>query len=323
MGLFMANEPGELSEVRTFTSSIAGAEYNVAVGISRLGHEAAYCTRLGFDPMGEKILRGMRENGISTELVMQAEDALTGFMLKSFTEKGDPKIAYYRRNSAASQISAHDMDKLDLYGCEYLHVTGITPALSQSALSAIRRLMERARALDMVISFDPNLRPQLWESEQKMVSTLNSLAEGVDIVLPGRGEGKILCGTDIPEEIAAFYHSLGVKNVVVKLGKDGAYYSAACGHSHGGEADESHAETGYIPAFPESKKVDTVGAGDGFAAGVLSAVMEGLSLKEAAFRGNVIGAIQITNKSDNEGLPTREQLEEVIRRGIAGVPPEA
>lgn len=61
MGLFMANETGSLSEVNTFTASIAGAEYNVAVGLARLGHTPAYCTRLGFDPLGERILNGMRK----------------------------------------------------------------------------------------------------------------------------------------------------------------------------------------------------------------------------------------------------------------------
>ena len=82
MGLFMANETGPLSKVNTFTASIAGAEYNVAVGLARLGHTPAYCTRLGFDPLGERILRGMRQNGIATDLVMQTEEALTGFMMK-------------------------------------------------------------------------------------------------------------------------------------------------------------------------------------------------------------------------------------------------
>ena len=86
MGLFMANETGSLSEVNGFTASIAGAEYNVAVGLARLGHTPAYCTRLGFDPLGERILRGMRQNGIATDLVMQTEEALTGFMMKAFTQ---------------------------------------------------------------------------------------------------------------------------------------------------------------------------------------------------------------------------------------------
>lgn len=96
---------------------------------------------------------------------------------------------------------------------------------------------------------------------------------------------------------------MGVQNVIVKLGAKGAYYS------------ERDGEKGTVPAFPVGEIVDTVGAGDGFAAGVISALCEGLSLREAACRGNVIGAIQITHKSDNEGLPTRDKLQEVLQRG--------
>ena len=305
MGLFMANETGSLSEVNTFTASIAGAEYNVAVGLARLGHTPAYCTRLGFDPLGERILNGLRKNAIATDLVMQTESAQTGFMMKGFTQKGDPDIAYYRKGSAASQITTHDIDGLDLFGCERLHVTGIFPAVSPSALAATKRLISRAKALELPISFDPNLRPQLWESEKKMAATLNELAQGVETVLPGMGEGQLLTGRDTPQGVAEFYHGMGVKNVVVKLGKDGAYFSQKDGAS------------GYSPAFPVREKVDTVGAGDGFAAGVISALAEGETLEEVAFRGNVMGAIQITNRSDNEGLPTREQLSQVILAGTA------
>lgn len=305
MGLFMANETGALSEVNSFSVSIAGAEYNVAVGLARLGHTPAYCTRVGFDPLGERILRGMRENRIATDLVIQTETAVTGFMMKSSTSQGDPDIAYYRKGSAASQITTHDIDALDLYGCERLHVTGIFPAVSDSALAATKRLISRAKALELPISFDPNLRPQLWESEKKMVATLNALAEGVETVLPGIGEGQRLTGQSTPEGVAEFYHHLGVKNVVVKLGKEGAYFS------------EKGGKTGFSPAFPVRKIVDTVGAGDGFAAGVISALAEGESLEEATFRGNVMGAIQITHRSDNEGLPTREELSKIILAGTA------
>lgn len=86
------------------------------------------------------------------------------------------------------------------------------------------------------------------------MATLNDLAQGVETILPGIGEGKILTGQDTPEGVAAFYHQRGVKNVVVKTGKEGAYFSQL-----GGKA-------GYSPAFPVKEKVDTVGAGDGFAA---------------------------------------------------------
>lgn len=305
MGLFIANEAGELSEVGTFTAAVAGAEYNVAVGLSRMGHEAFYCTKLGTDPMGDKIVQAMQGNGISTKLVLRDEEKLTGFMLKNKVEKGDPKIQYYRKGSAASTISADDVEKLDLTGCNWLHVTGIMPAVSQSALSAVKCLIARAKELGMTISFDPNLRPQLWESQEKMVATLNELAENADLILPGLKEGATLTGKTTAEEISAYYHEKGTKFVVVKLGKDGAYYS------------EKDGESGYSGEFPAEKIVDTVGAGDGFAAGVISALVEGESIKDAAFRGNVFGAIQISHKSDNEGLPTKEQLKAVIEKGTA------
>ena len=303
MGLFIADELGELEDVPHFTAAVAGAEYNVAVGLSRLEHTALYCTRLGNDPMGKRILKSMEANGVATDLVTVTNDALTGFMMKGMTEVGDPKIAYFRKNSAASTISVHDIDKLDLYGCDFLHITGIFPAVSKSAYDAVRRLISRAKALDMFISFDPNLRPQLWASEKEMVRCLNTLAQDADLILPGLGEGKILTGKETAEDIAAFYHNMGVDSVVVKLGPKGAYWST------GGES-------GVVSEFPVKKIVDTVGAGDGFAAGVISAVAEGLSLREAAFRGTVIGSIQISNKGDNEGLPTREQLAAVIEAGI-------
>lgn len=307
MGLFMAEETGPLSRAGRFTASIAGAEYNVAVGLARLGHTPLYCTRLGEDPVGQRILDGLEKNGIDRSLVMTAPGEATGLMLKSAVDSGDPEIAYYRRGSAASRISPHDIDGLDLSGCHRLHVTGVFPAVSASALGAVRRLVARAQALDIAISFDPNLRPQLWESQAQMVSTLNGLAESAETVLPGVSEGKILTGESAPEGIAAFYHRLGVKNVVVKLGGEGAFWSVKEGAS------------GYAPGVQVERIVDTVGAGDGFAAGVISALCEGLSLEEAARRGNAIGAIQISHKSDNEGLPDRGQLEAVLSAGR--VPP--
>lgn len=303
MGLFMAEEPGPLYKAHRFISSIAGAEYNVAVGLSRLGHTPVYCTRLGEDPIGRQILDGMAENHIDTGLVSRTNEQPTGLMLKGSTQEGDPEIAYYRQGSAASKMAPRDLDRLDLSGIDWLHVTGIFPAVSDSAMSATVRLLDRVSALGIPVSFDPNLRPQLWPDERTMVSALNRLAGYAQVVLPGIGEGKLLTGHGHERDIAAYYHSRGAPSVIVKLGGDGAYYSANSGDS------------GYAPGIEVERIVDTVGAGDGFAVGVISALIEGLPLSEAARRGNAIGAIQISHKSDNEGLPTREELKAVLAAG--------
>lgn len=296
MGLFIAQEEAKLEKVKHFSTSVAGAEFNVAVGLTRLGHKAGYLTKVGEDPFGRQIINCMNENGIDTALTQIDPAHRTGFMLKSKTSQGDPDIYYFRAGSAASTISPEDVKDVDLTRWDAIHLSGILPATSETALATTYDLMDRAKKAGIPIFFDPNLRPQLWPSKEKMVEEINKMAAQADYVLPGENEGLTLCGSKDPKVIGAFYLGLGAKTVIVKTGSDGA---------------ETFTKDGSFrtPAYPPEKIVDTVGAGDGFAAGVESALMEGLSLEEAVRRGSAIGTIQIMHVSDNEGLPTREELE--------------
>lgn len=294
MAMFVAKTTGELHEVEEFTRLLAGAEVNVAIGLKRLGHSASYVTKLGTDPFGTYIENKLHAEGIETQITKDAEH-FTGYQLKNKVLEGDPAVFYYRKNSAASCMTEEDVEKADLEGAKLLHITGIPPALSQSCRNATYRLIERAREHKMTVTFDPNLRPTLWESKSVMIRTINDIASRADIVLPGTGEGKILMGSDKPEEIAAYYRESGAKTVIVKMGADGAYA-------------EAEGVKGFYKGFPVKEVVDTVGAGDGFAVGVISAYLEQLSLKEMIERGNAIGSIQVSVASDNEGLPTREEL---------------
>lgn len=295
MGLFIAQNTGPFEDVDSYYSATAGAEFNVAIGIRRLGHPVGYYTKLGNDPFGKRIVKMMNEENISTGLIQFYDDRFTGFMLKSKVEQGDPQIFYFRRNSAASTLSAGDIERLDLTSYSAIHMTGITPALSQSAMEATEALLRRARKEGMLYSFDPNLRQQLWSDPEIMRDYMNDMAGRCDIFMPGINEAKILTGSDVPEEIAAYYLEKGCKVVIIKLGGEGAYYAAG-------------KESGYVESFQVEKVVDTVGAGDGFAAGVLTAYHEGLSWEECVRRGNAVGAIQVMSRGDNDGLPTRQEL---------------
>ncbi len=299
MGLFIAREEAPLEAVETFAASVAGAEFNVAVGLSRLGHRAGYLTKLGQDPFGRRILRVMAENGIDTSLTTRTEERPTGFMLKSRTSRGDPDIYYYRKGSAASTLCPKDLAGLDLGQWDALHLTGILPALSPSCFEASLTLIKKARQLGVPVFFDPNLRPQLWPGQEVMVRQLNRLAALADYVLPGVREGQILCGSADPEEIGRFYLDKGVRAVFVKTGAKGARVCTRQG-SFG------------VKAYPPRRIVDTVGAGDGFAVGVISGLLEGLDPAKAAQRGCAIGTMQIMNAGDNEGLPTRAGLEKFM-----------
>lgn len=300
MGLLIAQSEGSLDSVAGFTLAVAGAEFNVATGAARLGHFVSYLTKLGNDPFGTRITNTLTANKIDSSNVLTSYTNTTGFMLKSKVSKGDPEIFYFRKGSAASTLDASDVEKIDFSKFDYVHLTGIFPALTDSTRAAMMALIKKAKELGLFISFDPNLRPQLWPSQEVMVKTLNELASYADLVLPGCGEGKILCGSEEPSKINDFYRSLGARMVVTKLGPDGALVR---------EGDNEYK----VPGFVIDKVVDTVGAGDGFACGVITGLMEGLSLEKAVERGAAIGAIQCTFAGDNEGLPTQEQLKEFMQ----------
>ncbi len=302
MGMFVADTVGRLEEVEHFTRSLAGAEVNVCIGLTRLKHKATYITRLGDDPLGHYIEKFLQKEGIGTEFATFDSVYRTGFQLKSKVLEGDPEVAYYRKGSAASQLSEKEIDEIDFTGVKHVHITGIPPALSTSCRKATYRLLERAKENNIFISFDPNLRPSLWESKEIMIATINHLASKCDLILPGIEEGLILTGSKEPKGIATFYQNLGVKTVIIKLGAKGAYV-------------QTEGETYTVEGFKVEKVVDTVGAGDGFAVGVISGRLEGLPLKECVKRGNAIGAIQVQHISDNEGLPTKEALEAFMKLG--------
>ena len=299
MAMFVAKTCGPLYEVEEFTRMLAGAEVNVAIGLKRLGHSVAYVTKLGTDPFGTYIENKLKSEGLDVQ-ISKDEDHFTGYQLKGKVMEGDPEVFYYRRNSAASCLSVEDIEKVDLEGARVLHITGIPPALSKSCRKATYRLIERAREKNMLVSFDPNLRPTLWESQEVMIQTINDIASKADIVLPGTGEGKILMGSDKPEEIAEFYRKNGAKAVIIKAGGAGAYADWEDGKA-------------FYPGYKVKEVVDTVGAGDGFAVGILSAWLEGLQMPEMVDRGNAIGSIQVSVASDNEGLPTKEELDAYMK----------
>lgn len=298
MMLLVADRPGPLEDAESFVKRTAGAETNLAIGLSRLGIKTGWASRLGGDSMGRYLLRAMQDEGIDCSHVVVDPEQRTAFQIKGrVVGGGDPQVESHRKGSAASLFQPEQIDEEWLTSARHLHATGVFPGLSDNCLATAQRCMQLMRAAGRTISFDTNLRPGLWSSPERMRDVINGFAAQADWVLPGIDEGRLLTGADTPEEIARFYREQGSKLVVVKLGPDGAYFDgeAGCGH---------------VPGYPVSQVVDTVGAGDGFAAGVVSGLLEGLSVVDAVKRGAWIGARCVQVLGDTEGLPTRAQLKE-------------
>lgn len=296
MVLLVAADTGPLDQVQSFHKRTAGAETNVAIGLARLGLTVGWGSRLGADSFGRYLLASMQAEGVDCSHVQCVAGERTGMMLKARVLDGsDPITEYYRGGSAASRMDHTHLDPDWLRGARHMHATGVFAAISSNCLETSRYAMRLMRASGRTVSFDPNLRPSLWPSTEAMRAGINGLAAEADWVFPGLAEGRLLTGCDTPEEIAGFYLQQGARLVAIKLGDEGAWYTDG-------------QETGQVPAWPVEQVVDTVGAGDGFAVGVISGLLEGLPLRQAVTRGVWIGARAVQVVGDTEGLPTREQL---------------
>ncbi|SHJ55033.1 5-dehydro-2-deoxygluconokinase [Anaerobranca californiensis DSM 14826] len=296
MVMMNPDESGSLKYIFNFKKQLGGAESNVAIGLSRLGFKTGWISLLGADPHGEYIKAFIQGEGVDTSQVKFTTAAPTGLFFKERREIGETKVYYYRKNSAFSTIKPEDLNEEYIAQSKYLHLTGITPALSDSCYQTVLRAIEIAKKYNVKISFDPNLRLKLWKNKNHMKEVILNLIKEADIVLPGLSEGQIIFDTNNPEEIAKKILGFGEKIIAIKLGPEGSLI-----------ADSNSMK--YVKGFKIEREVDPVGAGDGFAAGFLAGLLKGYDLSQSALIGNAVGAFAVTVKGDVEGLPTMDELQ--------------
>jgi 2-dehydro-3-deoxygluconokinase len=277
------------------TVSVAGAESNVAIGVARLGHVARWVGVVGDDEPGVMVLRTLRAEGVDTGHVRTHADLPTGLMLRERRVGHQTRVSYYRDRSAGSALSADDVLAAADPPPRWIHVTGITPALSRDADAAVRAAADLAATVGARLSLDVNYRSRLW-SPQRAAGVLRPLAAHADVVVSSDDELNLVAPTAAADEAAQIDALLasGVGNVVVKRGAGGASLHTATGQ--------------WAAAAQRVPVVDTVGAGDAFTAGYLSALLDDLPPADRLRRAVACGAFAVATDGDWEGLPTRNDL---------------
>ncbi len=268
--------------------SIAGAESNVATGLARLGHRVRWGCRVGADESGELILRTLRAEGVDTDAVVRDPGAATGLVMFEQRLPDVTRVEYHRAGSAASRTTDEDAAGLLAVPTRILHLTGISAALSDSMLEAMHAAIDRARQQGTLISFDVNHRRTLWDDDTA-ARTLTPLARSADIVIASEDELGLVTDGDVRTLTDA-----GVTEVVIKKGAAGATAYTADGSVDAGARRVT--------------AVNSIGAGDAFSAGYLSAVLDGADTAGRLDRGNALGAFAVSSHGDWEGLPTRDEL---------------
>ena len=297
MVTFNPGQTGPLRFVQSFHRAVGGAELNFAVGISRLGLEAKWISRLGNDEFGKVIYTFARGEGIDVSAVEFVDDLPTSIYFKEIQENGAGKSFYYRAPSPLLALREVDIDASLLTGIDALHISGVYLAVCPHNINVALKLVILAKQQGIPVSFDPNLRLKLWSIEAAR-EAYAKLYPYVDILLTGKDEFEQLFGPATPLYMAQIAERYDISQFVVKDGGNGAAVYAA------GKWYERE-------AF-QVQVADTVGAGDAFDAGYIYSYLKRLSIEECLRFANGAGALATTVKGDNEGLPDLQALRQFI-----------
>jgi 2-dehydro-3-deoxygluconokinase len=287
-------DPGPLRTSRQLGVSVAGADSNFAIAMTRLGWPAIWLSAVSADPLGELVVEMVGGAGVDVSRVRRDPDHRTGVFFK-FRQEGQTRVLYYRSGSAASHFDPDWLEPSLFETAAALHVNGVTCALSKSCAASVVRAVDLAKQYDVSVSLDLNLRLQLWDLDRARLALIPLLSQ-VDIVLGTEEELLALSASVALKEALTTIAAHGPKVVVAKRGPLGAAALA------GGKRTDHQ---GFVPPAV----VDEVGAGDGFAAGFVSALLRGAPIDEALRQGNLVGAAAVTVADDSSGYPTEAQLE--------------
>jgi 2-dehydro-3-deoxygluconokinase len=285
---------GPIIFTNTFEKKVGGAELNVAIGCARLGLKSGWISSLGNDDFGKFILRSVRADNVDTSEVKLVDGHPTSVYFREVLSDGSSRSFYYRENSPTSTMKPEDLNEEYFKKSKVLHITGVFPSILKNNQNIILEAIRLAKKNGLLISFDPNIRLKMWTKEEAK-EFINSILPDVDILLVGDEEVELLLNTtDLEEAIKRFY-SYGISKVVIKRGAKGAM---------GYEGKEIF----YVDGIPPKALVDTVGAGDGFAAGFLTSTIKGESFEDSIRFANAVGSLVVGVEGDNEGLPYYEDV---------------
>jgi len=273
-----------------------GDTSNLAIGIARLGHSVSYLTKVGDDPFGEGFLRLWNSNGVDTSLVVVDQERRTGLYFVSFEGKRH-RLTYYRSGSAASSITRESVSAELVARYRILHLSGISIGMGESARETGKQLIELARHVGTKVSFDVNYRAAQWKSSRIATQVImDTIGDGVDILEITDDEMAALGWGDSINGLAEKFPECGI--LILKQGPKGATVLS--------EGKQLH-----FPAVPVEVK-DTVGAGDSFDAGFITALLEGKQVQEMGEFASATAALTCTGTGPLEHMPTRAQVDALL-----------
>lgn len=274
--------------------TIGGDAINEATIISRFGLKTALMSRIGKDAAGDFILEACRKEGIDTESLHVDERVDTSINVGLVTEDGE-RTFVTNRNGSLWRTDIDDVNFTRFNEARLLSLASIfnNPLLDGRSLVQI---FQKAKEANMIICADV-IKPRLGEKLEDIRKALGY----VDYFFPNYDEACLLTGEKELDAIADCFLECGVKNVIVKTGKKGCFI-------------KTEGKTITVRAITGIQAIDTIGAGDNFAAGFITAILEGKELEECAQFANATASIAVQSVGATTGVTSREQVETRFER---------
>ena len=276
---------------RLYQQGFGGDTSNAIIAAARHGARTGYLSSVGKDMFGDMLLSLWQREGVNARHVTKS-DCPTGAYFVTHDHEGH-EFHFLRRHSAASAMQPESFDFSCLAGARFLHVSGISQAISVSACNTVQAAIQAARQHGVRVSYDPNLRLKLWSAERALLEMKATLPT-VDLFLPSLDDMKSLIGTDDPADIIDWSLAWGCTDVILKLGKQGALVATE---------GERKLITGHTV-----QAVDTTGAGDCFAGSLLARLVAGDSLIQAANYANAAAALSTLGYGAVEPIPGESEV---------------
>lgn len=282
--------PGVLKKVDSIATLVGGCASNCAIDLAKLGVPAAISCRLGQDNNGDFVKKVLRENGVDISGVAQTGPAPTTVSIVCIHESGERSFLYHP--GSTDDFCAEDISPAAVDDCDIVFVAGAM-LMSRFDGEPTAKFLQECRAKGKMTVMDT-----AWDFDDVWLPKVEAVLDGLDLFMPSFEEACRLSGETKPEKIAAFFRARGVKDVIIKLGADGAYLQTRDGTE------------GTFPTYREIRPVDTTGAGDSFCAGVLAGLAMNWTLDKCVRFGNAVGTHCIMKIGASTGIPP---MEEVLR----------
>ncbi len=274
--------PGELWSVDSVSTHVGGCASNAAIDLAKLGVPVTLSCKVGADSFGDFVIKTAGENGVCTDGIIADPNVATTTSIVCSSSTGERSFLYYP--GSASVFHKEDVSEKLIDDCDIIFVAG---AMLNTEFDGVpcAELMKEAQAKGKYTIMDT-----AWDFEDKWLPKIEAVIPYLDLFMPSYDEAvKLLGETEVPK-IAKFFLDMGAKNVIIKVGKDGAFIHEANGDEY------------TLPTYLQYKPVDTTGAGDSFCAGFIAGLAQDWSYRESGKFANAVGTHCILEIGASTGI---------------------